>query len=107
MSEVKIDIKGNIIENSNILNGAVIGSVVSEKPSEMDEIIRYLNMVVNSSNDSTEQKCAKQAIKLAKSNDENKLKAFIKENLGTFVTGTFANIASGALLEIVKAMFGL
>lgn len=111
MPEIKIVFTNNDISGSEILNNAIIGGQVvnaSERNmSDTDKLIAGLKAAKNKSTDEKEKKCAEHALGLLQGKNKEMFWDFVKENLGTFVTGTFTNVIGGVFLEIVKAKFNL
>ncbi len=109
MSDIHISFSNSKITDSNILNNTNIGSTVVnvDKALDLQKIIEGLTTVLKNSTDKTERRCAERALGLIQKNKMEAFWDYVKKNLGTFLTGTFANVAGGVLLEIIKVKFGL
>lgn len=97
----------NCTINGGILDGAIIGDdnkiiQIDSNNVSSDNFIKYLDELINTSNNLKEKECAQQAKKLYNRKDIKSLKNFIIENITTFTTGTFATVAGGLLLNAIQ-----
>lgn len=71
---------------------------------DLKELSELLEMVLTESNVRTERELAVKAKHFADRKEKGKLKELIKANWSSFVSGTFATLAGGALLEMLKIL---
>lgn len=71
---------------------------------DLKELSELLEMVLTVSDVRTERELAVKAKHFADRKEKGKLKKLIAENLSSFASGTFATLAGGTLLEIIKAL---
>ena len=111
MQEININFTNNNISKSRILDNAIIGNNVVNtdvnNAEDINQLIEGLKAVKNTSADEKERRCAECALGFVQKNKMAAFWEFVKENLGTFVTGTFTDVVGGVFLEIVKAKFNL
>lgn len=63
---------------------------------------QHFDTVNKSSNDPDECKLALEAKKLCSKHDQKGLRALVKAHIPDFTSGTFATVAGGLLLEMIK-----
>lgn len=100
------------ISNSEISGGVLNGAVIGENNrvihvahnNDTDKFCDYLSYIILNSDSLEERQCASGAKIRYKRGEKSELKKFIIDNLATFSSGTFATLAGGALLEIIKGI---
>ena len=107
--------KGSNILNSVINEGSggieIGGDIifnVNDNSIDIDyeKIAKLLDDVRKKSNDKNEIMCAAVAKQYVDDGNEKGLRKYIKANLSTFTTGTFATLAGGVLLELLRPFMG-
>lgn len=109
--------KGNDIRGG-VLNHAVFGNdnkVIEGDGNTLEnkiyndcgnDFITYLDEVIVYSDSKHERECALNAKKLYESNKRSELKKYLMKNISTFTSGTFATVAGGLLIELIKMIIG-
>ena len=69
---------------------------------DLKELSKLFEMVLTESDIRTERELAVKAKHFADRKEKGKLKELIAANLSSFASGTFATLAGGALLEMLK-----
>lgn len=95
--------------NESVLNTGITGDIYINSCNsylndnfDFDEFYKFLESVLIESDSKHERECAAKAKELAKNHDKIKLKQLISENKSAFTSGTFATLAGGILLEMIK-----
>ncbi|MCM1525026.1 MAG: hypothetical protein NC120_11265 [Ruminococcus sp.] len=102
---VNINSRNSVI-NSGEINGPVIIGSDSSNEIDYEKFSKLLNDVIINSNDRTERTYALEAKEYADEEEHNKLRQLISNNFAAFTSGTFATLAGGVLLEMVKKLAG-
>lgn len=93
------------INDHGEVNGPVIiGDDIGKDDFDFIMFSELLDRILVESDNKTERKYAVMAKHYADGKEKNKLKQLIKSNLVTFTSGTFATLAGGVLLEMVKML---
>lgn len=96
--------------NKCIINNGYAGDLIlnaNEGNSEGVDLKKFselLDMVLTESDVRLERELAVKAKHFADRKEKGKLRELIAANLSSFVSGTFATLAGGALLEMIKAL---
>ena len=96
--------------NKCIINNVYAGDLIlnaNEGNSEGVDLKKFselLDMVLTESDVRLERELAVKAKHFADRKEKGKLRELIAANLSSFVSGTFATLAGGALLEMIKAL---
>lgn len=104
--------KINTLDNSGNINGDVSigtgnnnGNIDFRKNDfNFKELSEMFEKVIKWSDVKLECELAADAKHFADKKEKENLKKFIVENLSSFTSGTFATLAGGALLEMIKAL---
>lgn len=78
----------------------------SNSDFNFEEFSKLLDDMLKKCEDQNERLCALEAQRYADKKDESNLKQYLKDNFPTFSNGTFATLAGGLLLEMVKRLVG-
>ena len=104
-SVVNYGIAGNITIGTNNIVGSK--DVVNSNDSfDFEELSELLEAVSIESDSKQERKYAAEAKKYSDKHDKKSLKQFISERESAFTSGTFATVAGGVLLELIKKLVG-
>ncbi len=98
-------ITGNIVVGENNIVDSN-GVTYSNNDFDFDELSKTLEKVLIESDIRQERKYAAEAKKYADKHDQKSLKKFISDNKIAFTSGTFATVAGGVLLELIKNLVG-
>ena len=96
--------------NKCIINNGTAGDLIlnaNEGNSESVDLKKFselLDTVLTESDVRHERELAVKAKHFADRKEKGKLRELIASNLSSFVSGTFATLAGGALLEMIKAL---
>ncbi|MBD5115625.1 MAG: hypothetical protein HDT46_10605 [Ruminococcaceae bacterium] len=100
--------EGNTMIDNNLFQSATITSVNETnieykiRPEiDYEKFKILLNTVANISKDEQEKQHAIHAADLC-DRDKRSLKSYIIDNISSFVSGTFATVAGGMVLEIIQ-----
>ncbi len=104
--------KINTLDNSGNINGDVSidtgnnngNNDFGKNDLNLKELSEMLENVLTGSDVRHERELAADAKRFADKKEKENLKKFILENLSSFTSGTFATLAGGALLEMIKAL---
>lgn len=94
------EIHGSVFENAIIVNDS--NNLERSESSKTKSLNEYLDELIAISPYHKEVTCAKRIKKLYVNKKEEELKKFLKSNFKTITTGTFANVAGGLLVEMLK-----
>lgn len=99
----------NNYKDCMIISGKVNKAVIVNKNTysesvNLDELSELLDKLIVESNSETERKYAITAKNYANKQNRTELVNLIKANFSTFTSGTFATLAGGFLLEMIKKL---
>lgn len=97
-------IKCFINDHGEVNGPVIIGDDIGREDFDYTKFSKLLNEMLVESDNKDERKCAVIAKQYADGKEKNMLKQLIESNIGTFTSGTFATLAGGALLEMVKKL---
>lgn len=93
----------NCIINEGIANDIeLIVNPTGSDNIDWKKLSELFEQVLIESDKRSERELARNAKLFADEKSKGKLKELIKSNLSTFVSGTFANLAGGLLLDMIK-----
>ncbi|MCH5193361.1 MAG: hypothetical protein J1F11_05315 [Oscillospiraceae bacterium] len=105
----------NVEFKKSVINNGITGHIFIDSDNnivglnddfDFDELSELLEAVSIESDIMQERKYAAEAKKYADKHDQKSLKKFISENKSAFTSGTFATVAGGVLLELIKNLVG-
>jgi len=97
-------INNKLFENATIINeNETITEYKIYPEIDYEQFKILLHTVANLSNNNQEKQHAIHAAELC-DKDKHSLKSYIVENISSFVSGTFATVAGGMLLEMIQGL---
>lgn len=95
---------GCIINNGKARDMILYANEGNSEGVDLKKFSELLDTVLTESDVRLERELAVKAKHFADRKEKGKLKELIKTNWSSFVSGTFATLAGGALLEMIKAL---